>query len=111
MDAKNREIFRDLVIEAMARKSWSATKTAEMAGISQTTMTRVTRAESVTAGTVGKLRHVLEITSLSSSQNEFGFDPDVKLVMDSIGYWLQGTPPESRAMKVAHLFGAIANSK
>lgn len=43
----------------MDEKSWSATTTARTAGITTTTTTKVTRAQSVSRSTVGKLRLVL----------------------------------------------------
>lgn len=110
MNLKNRESFRDLVLDAMARKSWSAARVAKEAGISQSTMTRITRAETVQPQTVGKVREILGISSLAQLQNDEGYSMDIELVRDAIGLWLRDVPVNQRAEKVRDLFAAIAMS-
>lgn len=107
MDQQQREQFRDIVLAAMLEKAWSAATTAVEAGISSTTMTRVTKAQDVLPGTVGKVRKALGIEPLAPGQAREGYTRDVELVRDAIGMWLRDVPETQRARKVAHLFAAI----
>jgi hypothetical protein len=109
MDQQQREQFRDLVIAAMDEKSWTATMTAKAAGITTNTMTKVTNAQVVARGTVGKLRQVLGIEGQARGRAREGYPLDVELIRDAVGLWLLNTPQEDRAAKVAHLLGSISN--
>ena len=108
MDIKQREQFRDIVVAAMEAKAWSAATTAIEAGISSTTMTRVTKAQDVLPGTVGKVRKALGIEPLAQAQARDGYTRDVELIRDAVGMWLRDVPETGRAAQVAHLFAAIA---
>ena len=68
MDRKQREQFRDTVVAAMHAKAWSAATLHKESGVSTTTITKVTRAQNVTEGTVGKLRKALDIEALAPGQ-------------------------------------------
>jgi len=109
MDQHQREQFRDIVVAAMHAKAWSATMLATGAGISQTTVTRITRAQNVAPLTVGKVRDALGIEPLARAQDREGYTIDVELVRDAIGMWLRDVPETGRAAKVANVFAAIAN--
>jgi ribosome-binding protein aMBF1 (putative translation factor) len=108
MDRKQREQFRDIVLAAMEAKAWSAATVAKEAKVSQTTMTKITRAENVTPGTVGKVRRALGIQALARAQAKEGYTTDVELVRDTIGIILRDTPEADRAAKAAAMFAALA---
>lgn len=107
MDQKQREQFRDKVIAAMEDKSWTATMTARAAGITTTTMTKVTNAEDVRRSTVAKLREVLGINGLAAAQASEGYPTDIELARDALGMILLKIPPEKRAAKVAAVFAVV----
>ena len=107
MDRKQREQFRDIVLAAMEAKAWSAATVAKEAKVSQTTMTKITRAENVTPGTVGKVRRALGIQALARAQAKEGYTTDVELVRDTIGMILRDTPEGERAAKAAAMLAAL----
>ena len=107
MDRKQREQFRDIVVVAMHAKAWSAATLHKESGVSTTTITKVTRAQNVTEGTVGKLRKALDIEALAPGQAREGYTRDVELIREAIGMWLRDVPETQRGRKVAHLFAAI----
>jgi len=111
MDEIQRSDFRDQVVLAMAHKSWSATKTAEMAKITQTTMTRITRAESVRAESVAKVRQALEIEALTDAQAAAGYSPEIEWVRDIVGMWLRDLSADEREAKIDFLLKMIIKDK
>ena len=109
MNREQREQFRDTVVAAMHAKAWSAATLSKESGVSQGTITEVTKArKNVTEQTVGKLRDALDIEALAPSQSREGYTRDVELIRDAIGMWLRDVPETGRAAQVAHLFAAIA---
>ena len=108
MDRNQREQFRDIVVAAMDAKGWSATVLAKAAGISQTTVTRITRAQDVAPRTLGKVRDALGIEALATAQDREGYTIDVELVRDAIGMMLRDTPERERAAKAAAMLAAVA---
>jgi len=109
MDRKQREQFRDIVLAAMDAKAWSATTLATEAGISQTTVTRITRAQNVAALTMGKVRDALDIEPLAKAQDQEGYTDDIELVRNAIGIILRDTPKADRPAKAAAMFAALAS--
>ena len=109
MDQQQREQFRDVVVAAMDKRGLSAASTAKLAGISPTTMTKVTNAEEVGRGIVVKLRNALGILALAEAQAAEGYSLDVEIIRDAVGMWLRDVEPSKRAEKVARLFASIAN--
>jgi len=108
MDQQQREQFRDTVVAAMHAKAWSAATLSKESGVSQGTITEVTKARrNVTEGTVGKLRKALDIEALAPGQAREGYTRDVELIREAVGIWLRDVPWEQRGRKVAHLFAAI----
>ena len=107
MDLEQREQFRDIVVAAMEAKAWSAATLHKESGVSTTTITKVTRAQNVTEGTVGKLRKALDIEALAPGQAREGYTRDVEMIREAVGIWLRDVPWEQRGRKVAHLFAAM----
>jgi DNA-binding Xre family transcriptional regulator len=111
MDPVQREAFRDQVIVAMAHKGWNATKTAKEAGVSENTMTRVTRAQNVAVGTISKIRIALGIEALADAQADAGYPQDVEWVRDVVGMWLRDFMPAVREKKIDKLMKLIIKDK
>ena len=84
---------------------------AKAAGISETTMTKITNGIPVRASSMRKVREVLGIAPLTTAQAEAGYPPDVQLARDAIGMMLMDVPEEDRAEKVRDLFRAMVNMK
>ena len=110
MDQRQREQFRDVVVAAMDVKAWSAAELSRVSGVSETTITKVTKAGNVAPRTVGALRDALDIDSLASAQAEEGYPMIVEVVRDAVGMWLRDVPQDELASRVAKLFAAMANS-
>jgi DNA-binding Xre family transcriptional regulator len=111
MDPKQREAFRDQVIVAMAHKGWNATRTAKEAGITENTMTRITRAQNVAAGTINKIRKALAIEALADAQADAGYPQDVEWVRDVVGMYLRDFKPDIRAAKIDQIMQLIIKDK
>lgn len=109
MNPRQREEFRDLVIVAMARKSWDAATTAKAAGISETTMGRVRHAQSVAPGTIGKVCAALDIEPLAEAQANEGYSDDIELVRDLVGMYLRDFDGETRLLKIRDLIKYMGN--
>lgn len=95
------------ITEAREGQGMSAAALAKEAGISETTMTKITNGIPVRASSLRKVREVLGIAPLTQAQAEAGYPPDVQLVRDAIGMWLVGVPEGERAERVRDLFRAI----
>jgi len=109
MDQRQREQFRDIVVAAMHAKAWSAAELSKASGVSETTITKVTRAQNVAPRTVGNLRTALGIEALATAQAAEGYPMIIEVVRDAIGIWLRDVPEDELAGKVAKLFAAMAN--
>jgi len=111
MDATQRSDFRDQVVLAMAHKSWSAAHTARESGISETTMTKITRAEAVNATSLAKVRQALEIEALTDAQAAAGYSPEIEWVRDIVGMWLRDLSADEREAKIDFLLKMIIKDK
>lgn len=109
MDEMERKAFADAVFVAMRRQSLTSAKAAELAGISENTMTRVTRGEAVSPGTVSKLRIALGIDAIATVQDEVGYSSDIEIVRDFVGMVLRDLSPEERKEKIRRLTRAIVD--
>lgn len=109
MDQRQREQFRDIVVAAMDVKAWSAAELSRASRVSETTITKVMRAQNVAPKTVGDLRRALGIEALATAQAAEGYPMVIEVVRDAIGMWLRDVPEDQLAGKVAKLFAAIAN--
>lgn len=101
--------FRDRVILAMNRKAWSHAATARAAGVSETTITKITRAQSVSATSIGKVAKALDIEPLASVQDREGYVDDIELVRDFVGMILRDLSPEARKFRIQKLLKAIVD--
>ena len=108
MDQKQREEFRDIVLEAMAKKSWTSARTAKEAGFTMSTMTRITKALEVSPTTILKVRQALGIEALADAQAHEGYSVDIELVRDTIGLIMRDLPEAERPEFVRDIFEAVA---
>lgn len=106
-DQKKREEFRDLVKEAMAKKSWTSTKVAEESGLTLTTITKITEARPVSPTTILKVRDALGIAPLGEGQAAEGYSVDIELVRDTIGLIMRDLPEAERPEFVRDIFEAV----
>lgn len=107
MDPQQREAFRDRVVVAMAHRRWNSARTAKEAGLTENTMTRVMKAESVAPGTILKLRKALDLPALADAQADAGYSPQIEWVRDVVGMWLRDMPEAEREAKAMTLVGYI----
>jgi DNA-binding Xre family transcriptional regulator len=110
MDPKQREVFRDQVVVAMARRRWNSARTAKEAGLTENTMTRIMKAESVASGTILKLRKALEIPSDADAQADSGYSAEVEWARDVVGMWLRDMSEAERETKTLSLVEYIIKS-
>lgn len=107
MEQKQREEFAAIVLEAMAKKSWTALRTAEEAGFTETTMTRITKGRPVSPTTILKVRKALGIQALADAQGDEGYSVDIELVRDLVGLKMRELPFPERAAFALGVFEAV----
>lgn len=100
----NQEQLRQLghkVVEVRKAKGWNQAALAEQAGMTDTTIRKIERGDSVSAKYLRRVLDVLEIEPLAETYARVGYPADVELVRDLIGMYLVAIPQEDRA-GVAH---------
>lgn len=111
MDLSQRQEVAQEILEARELRGWSAATLAKKSGISPTTMTKVSNAESVHPGTISKLRDALGIEPLTVVAARAGYPPDVALVQEVVGMWLLAVPASERPAAVKDFIAGIVNSR
>jgi len=110
MDLSQRQEVAQEILVARESRGWSAATLAKKAGISPTTMTKVSNAESVHPGTISKLRDALGIEPLTAVGAREGYPADVELVRDVVAMWLMRVPESERPVLVKDLIAAVMAS-
>jgi len=109
-DSQRREVAQEILV-ARESRGWSAATLAKKAGISPTTMTKVSNAESVHPGTISKLRDALGIEPLTVVAAREGYPADVALVQEVVGMWLMSVPASERPEAVKEFIASIVTSR
>ena len=111
MDLSQRQEVAQEILAARESRGWSAATLAKKAGISPTTMTKVSNAESVHPGTITKLRDALGIEPLTVVAAREGYPADVAMVQEVVGMWLMAVPEEDRPAAVRDFIACIVTSR
>lgn len=104
MDKQERQWWARKIEQARIDKGWSAAELSRQSGISETTLTKIKKAEeNISPGTLARLRQVLEIPSRSSySVDEPSqYDREVDLAREALGQWLQLMPSFEERVQAA----------
>jgi transcriptional regulator with XRE-family HTH domain len=111
MDLSQRQEVAQEILAAREARGWSAATLAKKAGISPTTMTKVSNAESVHPGTIAKLREALGIEPLTVVAAKEGYPPDIALVQEVVGMWLLRAPESERPAMVRDFIACIVTNR
>lgn len=111
MDLSQRQEVAQEILVARESRGWSAATLAKKAGISPTTMTKVSNAESVHPGTISKLRDALGIEPLTVVGAREGYPADVELVRDVVAMWLMAVPADERPAAVKEFIASIVTTR
>lgn len=109
MDENERAQFARMVERARLDKGWSAARLSEEAGVSENTLTKVKRGQSVAPGTLAKLREALGIEPRSTYTpgGSAEYDREVDFAREVLGQWLQAMPYEERVEAARYLIRCI----
>lgn len=108
MNADQRRAVAAEITRAREAQGLSAAQLAKRAGISENTMTKVVRGESVYPSTLQKLREALGLEPLAETAAA-RYPPDIELIRDAIGLWLLDMEPVDRPDVVRRILRAVAD--
>lgn len=118
VEAAERRELAQRITAAREARGWSASTLAKQAGISPTTMSKVSNGEPVHPGTLAKVRETLGLqphpeaqapqqSSLDSDATTLRFPPDVELARELVGTWLVGKEGPERSIASSRLLALV----
>lgn len=118
MEAAERRELAQRITAAREARGWSATTLAKQAGISPTTMSKVSNGEPVHPATLAKVRETLGLQAhpetqasqaalLNGDATSLRFPPDVELARELVGAWLVGKEGPERSKASSRLLALV----